>query len=61
MSVSVESEPAPVQTDRYKFRPKGSTWGDFGPDVRINGKQEPGHLETIEAGRHRVENRQLTA
>lgn len=30
-----ELEPAPVANWRYKFRPAGSTWGDFGKDDEL--------------------------
>jgi hypothetical protein len=29
------TEPAPVSNPRYKVRPVGSTWGDWGPDDQI--------------------------
>ncbi|KAI9015340.1 hypothetical protein DFJ74DRAFT_259211 [Hyaloraphidium curvatum] len=32
LSANLAPEEAPTRTSRYKFRPKGSTWGDFGPD-----------------------------
>lgn len=32
---TLDPEPAPVANDRYKFRPKGSNWGDFGPNDQL--------------------------
>lgn len=32
MSESLKPEAAPVANDRYKFRPVGSTWGNWGAD-----------------------------